>query len=130
MSKKSTAAAETEAATVETATEAETAAEAETVTETAAETETAAVEDTVAEEAATTPLMYVGPTIPTFAIQNRVYSEVTADQKAVIKKYPELGNLFIKVSAYGEANRMLRQKKGYIYSAYLVALKVKNGGKK
>ena len=54
--------------------------------------------------AAKEPVMYVGPTI--------------------------LGNLFIAIKDYPEANAMLREKRGYIHSAFNKALELKNGGKK
>lgn len=68
------------------------------------------------------PLMYVGPTITGFAIQNRVYSGIPAEAEELIGTYPELRNLFLPVREYPKANRMLREGTGYIYSAYLTAL--------
>ena len=44
-------------------------------------------------------------------------------------KRPELKNLFIPVREYPTACRMLREHKGYIYSAFMRALDFKNGGK-
>ena len=64
-------------------------------------------------------VMYVGPTVPGIGIQNRVYTEIPEDAKDVIKKEPQIGNLFIHISDYPIANRMIREKKGYIYSAFL-----------
>ena len=66
-------------------------------------------------------VMYVGPTVPGIGIQNRVYMEVPADAKDIIKKEPQIGNLFIHIRDYPTANRMIREKKGYIYSAFLRA---------
>lgn len=71
------------------------------------------------------PLMYVGPTVPGFGIQNRVYTEIPADAAAIIEGDPELGLLFIPVAKYPEANRMLREQDGYIFSAFRKALKLK-----
>lgn len=106
----------------------------------------AAVEETGAAEAAATEkatakkskktakktkqvekVMYVGPTIPAIGIQNRVYTDVPESARQVIAETPEISNLFIPVIKYAEANRMLREQKGYIYSAYLRALTLKGG---
>ena len=40
-------------------------------------------------------------------------------------------NLFIPIREYGEAERMIREKRGYVYSAYTEAQKFKleRGGK-
>jgi len=73
-------------------------------------------------DAVTAPKMYVGPTITDFAIQNRVYTDIPEAAKAKLKDQPELGNLFIEVSEYPKANKMLRERTGYIFSAYLKAL--------
>ena len=70
-------------------------------------------------------LMYVGPTIPAFAIQNQVYTGIPEAAKDIIVKSPELGNLFIEIRDYPKANRMLRERDGYIYRAYLKALELK-----
>lgn len=75
------------------------------------------------------PLMYVGPTVNGLGIQNRVYTEMPKTAEAVLEKTPELRNLFIPVIEYPGACRMLREKKGYIYSAFMKALSIKNGGK-
>ena len=71
------------------------------------------------------PLMYVGPTVTGFAIQNRVYSEIPEEAKEKFTDHPELRNLFIPVRNYPKANRMIREGTGYIYSAYLVALSLR-----
>ena len=76
------------------------------------------------------PVMYVGPTIPGIGIQNQVFTEIPASAQEVFKKEPELGNLFIAIKEYPEANAMLREKRGYIHSAFNKALELKNGGKK
>ena len=68
------------------------------------------------------PKMYVGPTITDFAIQNRVYTEMPDAAKKKVAEMPELGNLFIEVIDYPKANKMLRERTGYIYSAYIKAL--------
>ncbi|NBI86819.1 hypothetical protein D3Z47_11645 [Lachnospiraceae bacterium] len=80
--------------------------------------------------AAKGPVMYVGPTIPGIGIQNQVFTEIPASAQEAFKKEPELGNLFISIKDYPEANVMLREKRGYIHSAFNKALELKNGGKK
>lgn len=74
------------------------------------------------------PLMYVGPTENGLGIQNRVYTEIPESAKELIGKVPELRNLFIPVKEYPGACKMLREGKGYIYSAFTKALNIKNGG--
>lgn len=71
------------------------------------------------------PLMYVGPTIPALGIQNRVYDGVPAGAGAVVDGEPEIGNLFIRLEEYPEANEMLRERRGYIFRAYAKALELK-----
>ena len=66
-------------------------------------------------------VMYVGPTVPGIGIQNRVYTETPSDARKVIRENPQIGNLFIKIRDYPIANKMMREKKGYIYSAFLRA---------
>ena len=73
------------------------------------------------------PLMYVGPTIPGIATQNVVYTEIPAAARATFDKVPEMRNLFLPVLDYPVADRMLRDKKGYIYSADNKALTLKGG---
>jgi len=74
---------------------------------------------------AQTRKMYVGPTIPGFAIQNRVYSDIPETALSKIREVPELINLFVDITEYPKANKMLREGAGYIYSAYLKALTLK-----
>lgn len=76
------------------------------------------------------PVMYVGPTVHGIGIQNQVLSEIPVSAKEKIKAVPEIGNLFIAIKDYPEANVMIREKRGYIYSAFKKALNIKNGGKK
>lgn len=71
------------------------------------------------------PVMYVGPTIQGIGIQNRVYKKIPDGAADVIKDNPELKNLFISVSDYPKANRMIREKSGYIFSAFSKALELK-----
>ena len=70
--------------------------------------------------------MYVGPTIPGFATNNVVYDGIPDFTKDYLAKTPELSNLFVEVVDYSKANRMIRERQGYIYSAYLKALEIKN----
>lgn len=72
-------------------------------------------------------LMYVGPTITGFAIQNRVYSRIPKEAEERFEKEPWLRNLFIPVSEYPKANKSLRTRTGYIYEAYMKAGEVRNG---
>lgn len=95
--------------------------------ETATKTAPAAKQKTAA---APKTVMYVGPTIPGIGIQNQVFTGIPASAQEAIKAEPEIGNLFIQIKDYPEANAMLREKRGYIYSAYNKALNLKNGGKK
>lgn len=74
------------------------------------------------------PMMYVGPTVNELGIQNRIYTEIPDTAKGLMEKIPELRNLFIPVKEYPGACKMLREKKGYIYSAFIKALNIKNGG--
>ena len=71
------------------------------------------------------PLMYVGPTVTGLAIQNQVYSEIPKEAEALFLEHPEVRNLFIPVRDYPKANRMIRERAGYIYSAYLSALELR-----
>ena len=64
------------------------------------------------------PVMYVGPTIPNVGIQNRVYTEMPEAAVEESQKTPEIKNLFIQVAKYPQANKMLREKNGYIYEAF------------
>jgi hypothetical protein len=73
--------------------------------------------------------MYVGPTISGIGIQNRVYTEIPADAEDKAEQMPEIRHLFIPVKEYPIANQMLREKKGYIYSAFCKVGTLRNGGK-
>ena len=94
---------------------------------------TAATKDTAKKAApvkkAQEPLMYVGPTIPGIATQNVVYTEIPAGAQAAFKNIPEMKNLFIPVLDYPLSDRMLREKKGYVFSAFNKALTLKGGTK-
>lgn len=96
----------------------------------AAVTAVAAAEQKPKAKAAKESVMYVGPTVPGIGIQNQVFSEIPASAQEAIKGEPEIGNLFIAIKNYPEANIMLREKRGYIYRAFNKALNLKNGGKK
>ena len=85
------------------------------------ETET----QTAAEEVKQENLMYVGPTISGIGIQNRVYTEIPEAAKEACKDV-----LFIPVIKYPIAEKMLRERKGYIFSAFRKALEYKTEGGK
>ncbi len=74
------------------------------------------------------PKMYVGPTVSGIGIQNRVYTEIPKEAKEKAKEIPEINHLFIPVKNYPVANKMLREKKGYIYSAFCKVSALRNGG--
>lgn len=103
-----------------TETEVQAAADAKKEAEIAA-AESAGVTEKVQPVTENERVMYVGPTVPGIGIQNRVYTETPSDAKEVIRENPQIGNLFIKIRDYPIANKMLREKKGYIYSAFLRA---------
>ncbi len=74
------------------------------------------------------PKMYVGPTVSGIGIQNRVYTEIPEEAKEKAKEIQEINHLFIPVKNYPVANKMLREKKGYIYSAFCKVSALRNGG--
>ena len=70
--------------------------------------------------------MYVGPTVPGIGIQNRVYTDIPQEVKDIVNGgNPLIGELFIKIRDYPKAERMIREKKGYLYNAYLAAQKIR-----
>ncbi len=75
------------------------------------------------------PWMYVGPTLPGIGIQNRVYAKIPEEIRSQAEETPEIPLLFILVKDYPMANRMLREKTGYIYHAYCKIAQSKKGGK-
>ena len=94
------------------------------------------VEETVVEEAAPAetqkapePVMYVGPTIPGIGIQNRVYTEIPVGAQEAFKELPELRNLFLPILQYPMAEQMIRERKGFVFSAFKKALTLKGGNK-
>ncbi|MCI9388374.1 MAG: hypothetical protein HFH54_01650 [Lachnospiraceae bacterium] len=74
------------------------------------------------------PRMYVGPTVPGIGIQNRVYTEIPKEAAERAKETPEIGLLFIPVRDYPMANRMLRERTGYIHDAYSKVEVIRKGG--
>ena len=90
------------------------------------EIKTQAVTEAKAEAA-----LYVGPTISGIAITGTVYTTIPEAAKAAKADVPMILNLFIPIREYGEAERMIREKRGYVYSAYADAQKFKleRGGK-
>lgn len=70
--------------------------------------------------------MYVGPTVPGIGIQNRVYTDIPQEVVNLMNDgHPVIGDLFIQIRDYPTANRMIRERKGYLYNAYLVAEKIR-----
>jgi hypothetical protein len=57
--------------------------------------------------------------------KNRVYTGIPDTAKETLMKHPEIRNLFIPISDYPKANKMLRERTGYIYSAYESALELR-----
>lgn len=76
-------------------------------------------------EAKTEAVLYVGPTISGIAITGTVYTTIPEAAKAAKADAPMILNLFIPIREYGEAERMIREKRGYVYSAYTEAQKFK-----
>ena len=74
-------------------------------------TEKAKTTATAKPEAVAITKIYVGPTIPGVAIQNRVYSETPAGLSEAFEKVPEMQNLMIPISEYAEAERMIDNRK-------------------
>lgn len=80
----------------------------------------------VAEKKEPERYMYVGPTVPGIGIQNRVYTGIPQEVKDIVNGgNPVIGDLFIKIRDYPKAERMIREKKGYLYNAYLAAQKIR-----
>lgn len=70
--------------------------------------------------------MYVGPTVSGIGIQNRVYTDIPQEVVNLMNDgYPVVGDLFIQIRDYPAAERMIREKKGYLYNAYLAAQKIR-----
>lgn len=93
-------------------------------TKQAVETETK--KEPVAEKKEPERYMYVGPTVPGIGIQNRVYTGIPQEVKDIVNGgNPVIGDLFIKIRDYPKAERMIREKKGYLYNAYLAAQKIR-----
>lgn len=72
--------------------------------------------------------IYVGPTILGVAIKNTVYeNEIPVSLQNAIKENPCFSNLVIGIEQYPVAECMIRNKRGYVYDAYV---KVVEGGKR
>ena len=101
------------------------------MTETKAITKTKQAEKTAAQVQQDKSVLYVGPTINGIAITGPVYSDIPDAAKEAKADVPMILNLFIPIREYGEAERMIREKRGYVYSAYAEAQKFKleRGGK-
>ena len=68
-------------------------------------------------------IMYVGPSIPGVVIQNTVYTKIPDVAEAAIKDCPAIRNLFVPIKEYSGAEIMIRNKSGYIFTAYELAAK-------
>lgn len=98
---------------------------AETV-ETKQAEETKKREESVEEKKEPKRYMYVGPTVSGIGIQNRVYTDIPQEVVNLMNDgYPVVGDLFIQIRDYPAAERMIREKKGYLYNAYLAAQKIR-----
>ncbi|MCX4345300.1 MAG: hypothetical protein OSJ53_15595 [Kineothrix sp.] len=88
--------------------------------------ETEAPKEPVEEKKEPTRYMYVGPTVPGIGIQNRVYTDIPQEVIEIANNgHPVIRDLFIKIRDYPAAERMIREKKGYLYNAYLAAQKIR-----
>lgn len=88
--------------------------------------ETAALKEPAEEKKEQARYMYVGPTVPGIGIQNRVYTDIPPDAVDIINNGNRvIGELFIQIRDYPTAERMIREKKGYLYNAYLAAQKIR-----
>ena len=87
----------------------------------APETKAPAKKTQAVTEAKTEAVLYVGPTISGIAITGTVYTTIPEAAKAAKADAPMILNLFIPI----------REKRGYVYSAYTEAQKFKleRGGK-
>ena len=69
--------------------------------------------------------MYVGPTIPNFAIQNAMYTDIPEEAKQRFAENPVLRNLFIQIKDWPKANEMIRTQSGYIWTAWQAAMEIR-----
>ena len=84
------------------------------------ETAAAVVED---KEVRPGPLMYVGPTMTRHGlIQNTVYAAIPETAEGILSDQPLLRGLFVDVSVYPDAEKSIRERAGYYYNAYNLAL--------
>ena len=69
--------------------------------------------------AATSPVVYCGPTIPGIAKQYTIYSNGPVPAlAAAAQRNPAIGGLIIPLDRLPEAMRQLRTKSGSIYALY------------
>ena len=80
----------------------------------APETKAPAKKTQAVTEAKTEAVLYVGPTISGIAITGTVYTTIPEAAKAAKADAPMILNLFIPIREYGEAERMIREKRGYV----------------
>lgn len=89
-------------------------------------------EETEMIEKKTGPCMYVGPTVPALGlVQNVVYTDIPDTAKSRMEEIRLLGALFVEIKAYPEAEKELRERRGYIWQAFreLAEYRNKNGGR-
>lgn len=68
--------------------------------------------------------IYVGPTIRGIADKNTIFSDgIPKEAEELKKKLPIFGNLFVPVIDAPKAQKMIKEKKGYAYTAYQETLK-------
>lgn len=76
--------------------------------------------------------LYVGPTIYGVARTGSVYIGTPAGVETARKEVPDIINLFVPITDYGQAQEQIRKGTGYISVAYehaeAYAEKVRNGG--
>lgn len=71
-----------------------------------------------------TTKIYVGPTIRGVADKNTIFlNGIPAGAERMINELPIFGNLFIPVVDAPKAQKMIKEKKGYAYTAYRETLK-------
>lgn len=69
------------------------------------------------------PKMYVGPSVARLGVTNNVvYTNYPDAFREAAKSVPRLKQLFINILSYPNAERSIREQKGYIWEAYKIAL--------
>lgn len=69
------------------------------------------------------PLMYIGPTLAKFGvINNVVYAAIPDSITELIAGTPIIGQLFIQVIQYPEAEKCINEQTGSVWAAYKEAM--------